>query len=153
MRILPSLFAILLLAGSTAATAADGYRAGKTPDDAASFAPFDVKWPTTFDNAVVDVSYLLESPAGKSGRITVKNGHLAYPDGRRFRIWGIGITNKGAVPSKDSASRIAANLARYGVNGVRLGPANAARTAQIVTARTAGRQAVADGNQSRAPLV
>jgi hypothetical protein len=71
----------------------------------------------------VDVSYLLDAPAGKHGFVVVKDGHLATEDGQRIRFWGVNITDwsKGSrqIPSKEDAQFIAATLARFGVNSVR----------------------------------
>src|ERR1700743_2232047 len=71
----------------------------------------------------VDVSFLLDAPAGKHGFVVVKDGHLATEDGQRIRFWGVNITDwsKGSrqVPSREDARFIAATLARFGVNSVR----------------------------------
>ncbi len=71
----------------------------------------------------VDISFLLDAPAGKHGFIQVKNGHLATSDGQRIRLWGVNITDwsKGSrqIPSKQDAPFWAATLARFGVNCVR----------------------------------
>ncbi|HEY1806189.1 MAG TPA: hypothetical protein VGG45_17075 [Terracidiphilus sp.] len=70
----------------------------------------------------VDVSFLLDAPAGKHGFIQVVNGHLAAGD-QRIRLWGVNITDwsKGSrqIPSKEDAPLWAATLARFGVNCVR----------------------------------
>ena len=50
----------------------------------------------------------------------MRNGHLAYPDGRRFRIWGVNITGPGNLPTHEDAATEAAHLARYGINCVRM---------------------------------
>lgn len=71
----------------------------------------------------VDVSFLLDAPAGKHGFVQVVNGHLATGDGKRIRFWGVNITDwsRGSrqIPSKADAPYIAATLARFGVNCVR----------------------------------
>lgn len=76
------------------------------------------------DQASLDLSFLLDAPAGKDGFITVKNGHLAKPNGERMRLWGVNITewSRGStmLPSHEDAAIYAATLARYGVNCVRL---------------------------------
>ena len=76
------------------------------------------------DGSVVDLSFLLDAPAGKDGFIQVRNGHFAKPDGKRFRIWGVNITQFAAgsvhFPPKDDAAFWVATLARFGVNCVRL---------------------------------
>ena len=71
----------------------------------------------------VDVSFLLDGPAGKYGFVKVQDGHLATGDGHRIRFWGVNITDwsKGSrqIPSKGDAPFWAATLARFGVNSVR----------------------------------
>ncbi|MGA8510779.1 MAG: hypothetical protein WB762_34640 [Candidatus Sulfotelmatobacter sp.] len=72
----------------------------------------------------VDVSFLLDAPAGKHGFVRAQGGHLVTGDGKRIRFWGVNITDwsKGSVmiPSKGDAPLWAATLARFGVNCVRL---------------------------------
>jgi hypothetical protein len=71
----------------------------------------------------VDVSFLLDAPAGKHGFVRAQGAHLVTGDGTRIRFWGVNITDwsKGSVmvPSKDDAQLWAATLARFGVNCVR----------------------------------
>src|ERR1700722_11829242 len=71
----------------------------------------------------VDVSFLLDAPAGKHGFVKVQDGHLATGDGHRIRFWGVNITDwsRGSrqIPSKEDATFWAATLARFGVNSVR----------------------------------
>lgn len=81
--------------------------------------PLVVPWPEQV-NSPADVSFLLQAPAGKQGFVTVKDGHLATPDGARLRLWGINATMAGALPEKAHAAQIAAGLARRGINCVRL---------------------------------
>ncbi|MEI7807368.1 MAG: hypothetical protein WCJ07_02670 [Verrucomicrobiota bacterium] len=79
---------------------------------------FTVGWPAGGESPA-DVSFLLPAPAGKDGFVRVKDGHLVRPDGKRFRIWGLNATGRGALPATNSASAIAAGLARRGINCVR----------------------------------
>ena len=71
----------------------------------------------------VDVSFLLDAPAGKHGFIRAQGTHLVTGDGTRIRLWGVNVTDwsKGSVmvPSKDDAPVWASTLARFGVNCVR----------------------------------
>jgi hypothetical protein len=71
----------------------------------------------------VDVSFLLDAPAGKHGFVKVQDGHLATDDGHRIRFWGVNITDwsRGSrqIPSKDDAAFLASTHARFGVNSVR----------------------------------
>ncbi len=72
----------------------------------------------------IDLSSLLDKPAGRDGFVTIQDGHFVKPDGIRLRLWGVNITDwsPGSVmlPSKQDAPIFAATLARYGVNCVRL---------------------------------
>jgi hypothetical protein len=100
---------------------------------AASFPPFlaadgGMK-PFTLDHrggaaSVIDLSFLLDAPAGKHGFARIAGGHLVAGDGKRLRLWGVNITewSKGSTmfPSKEDAPMWAATLARFGVNCVRL---------------------------------
>ncbi len=72
----------------------------------------------------IDMRALLDPPAGSHGFITVKDGRFAYPDGRRFRCWGVNITGwalgSALLPPHREAEIYAASLAKLGVNCVRL---------------------------------
>ena len=72
----------------------------------------------------VDLSFLLDPPAGRDGFITIRDGHLARPSGTRLRLWGVNITDWSPgsiiIPSKDDAPVYAGALARLGINSVRL---------------------------------
>lgn len=80
--------------------------------------PFIIDWRDNSDS-LVNLSFLLDAPAGKEGFIRINNGHLVKPDGERFRIWGVNITGAACFPSKEDASTVADHLARFGINCVR----------------------------------
>jgi hypothetical protein len=91
--------------------------------------PDDGLRPFTLDHrngagSVIDLSFLLEAPAGKHGFVRIAHGHLVAGDGKRLRLWGVNITDwsRGStmLPSKEDAPMWAAALARFGVNCVRL---------------------------------
>lgn len=81
--------------------------------------PFPIDWSSKADSPA-SVAFLLDAPAGKEGFVRASGGHLVRPSGGRFRIWGVNITGKATTPSKDAAPLLAARLAQYGVNCVRL---------------------------------
>jgi hypothetical protein len=80
--------------------------------------PFTMDWRDNADS-LVNLSFLLDAPAGKNGFISIKNGHLVKPDGERFRIWGINFTGSACFPSKEDSQIVAEHLARFGINCVR----------------------------------
>lgn len=80
--------------------------------------PFVLPWDDATPG-VADFSKLLEAPAGKSGRISAgPDGHF-YAGGRRVRFFGVNFTNAACFPAHGEAERIAARLAKFGINVVR----------------------------------
>lgn len=80
--------------------------------------PFTLDWRDNADS-LVNLSFLLDAPAGKDGFISIENGHLVKPDGERFRIWGVNFTGAACFPSKENTPIVAEHLARFGINCVR----------------------------------
>lgn len=76
------------------------------------------QWPPA-EAPEVDLSFMLQKPAGKGGFLSVRNGHLATPDGKRFRIWGINLTAGATVPTKEESPHYVQYLAQRGINCVR----------------------------------
>ncbi len=75
-------------------------------------------------NSLIDLSFLLEAPAGKDGFLKTQGDQLVKGDGKPIRFWGFNITewSRGSteIPSKNDAPMWASALARYGANMVRL---------------------------------
>jgi hypothetical protein len=67
-----------------------------------------------------DMAHLLHRPAGRHGFVKAVDGHLAFAEGGRFRIWGQHLCRAQAVPPKPLAPIIARRLAKFGINCVRL---------------------------------
>jgi len=94
------------------------FLAGVTSGEAVQMKPFAIDWRDN-TNSLVDLSFLLDAPAGKDGFLRTSDGHLAKPSGERFRIWGVNVTAASCFPSKENASVVAQHLARFGINCVR----------------------------------
>jgi len=107
-----AVFLILLIAASLLPSEMDGALKPFTLDHRGGAA------------SVIDLSFLLDAPAGKHGFARVAGGRLVAGDGKRLRLWGVNITDwsRGSTmfPSKEDAPMWAATLARFGVNCVRL---------------------------------
>jgi hypothetical protein len=113
MRIPPHL-AVLAIGFVLLLAAKSGSRAG-----AATF-PFVIPWDDA-SPTLVDVSSLNDGPAGSHGFIQVKGGHFVEADtGKRIRFVGVDMAARDAFPSHADAEKVAARLAKYGVNLVRL---------------------------------
>ena len=91
-----------------------------TFNDTADWFPFE--FPADDTNLdTIDLTGLLHTPAGKRGFIHVKDdGHFYYEDGTRARFFGTNVGGSACAPSKEEAPVIAARLAKYGVNMLRL---------------------------------
>ena len=105
MKLLPGLFAICLLTPTLAGAAA------------ADLFPFVLPWDDATPSAT-DVSAWNEKPAGKQGFISVKDGHLSAGE-KRFRIFGVNFAFGANFPGKEDAEKIAARMAKFGINCVR----------------------------------
>ena len=81
--------------------------------------PFKMEWKNN-ENSKLDLSFLLDKPAGKDGFITIKDGHFVKPSGERLKIWGVNLVFGANFPEKTDAPKVAAYLARFGINAVRL---------------------------------
>ncbi len=84
---------------------------------AADLFPFVLPW----DDATpgpTNLSHFLEKPAGSHGFVTVRDGHL-YAGEKRLRIFGVNMAFGGNFPSHDDAKKIAARMAKFGINCVR----------------------------------
>jgi len=66
-----------------------------------------------------NVSAWLEKPAGKHGFVRAKREHFAT-DAGRIRFWATNLCFGGCFPSHEQAERVAARLARFGINCVRM---------------------------------
>ena len=69
----------------------------------------------------INLTHLLHTPAGKYGFLTVgDDGHFYFENGQRARFFGTNIGGTSCAPDKQAAPVIAARLAKYGVNMLRL---------------------------------
>lgn len=102
------------LGGPAASTDAEAVTAAASSE---TF-PFVLPW----DDAslgIVNMSGLLDPPAGRHGHIQVSpEGHFAA-GGSRIRFLGVNLSFAGGMPAKPDAPRIAGRLAKFGVNVVR----------------------------------
>jgi hypothetical protein len=76
---------------------------------------FSMDW----DTAPINLSFLLDPPAGKHGLLGVKDDRFVFEDGTEIRFWGISVTGSACFPSPEMAPRIADRLAKFGFNLVR----------------------------------
>lgn len=79
--------------------------------------PFAVSYDSPAN--VTNVSGWLEKPAGKHGFVRVEQGRLAT-DAGPIRFWATNLCFDACFPSHEQAERVAARMARLGINCVRM---------------------------------
>ncbi len=79
--------------------------------------PFTLPW-NDVSPGLTNLSGWLEKPAGKSGFIIAKDGHLRAGD-RRIRLLGVNLCFDANFPEHAEADQIAPRMARFGINCVR----------------------------------
>ena len=87
------------------------------PANPLNLIPFVLPWDDS-SPSVTNVSAWLDKPAGARGFITVKDGHLFSGD-KRVRFVGTNICTSAAFPDHATAEKVAARLAKFGINCVR----------------------------------
>jgi hypothetical protein len=75
---------------------------------------------TESPDGLIDLSALGDSPAGGRGFVHTQGGHFVDGAGQRLRFFGVSCTATACFPTHETAPRAAAQLARLGVNVVRL---------------------------------
>jgi hypothetical protein len=84
------------------------------------FAGFPYNVTLSTPGSAVPDGWRVPPDAAAQGPIRVKDGHLAFGDGRRARFWGVNLVNAACVPSHEMADRLAVHLAEHGINLARL---------------------------------
>jgi hypothetical protein len=84
---------------------------------AADLAPFSPPW-DDISPGPTSLSGTLDKPAGKMGFVCVKDGHL-YTGKQRLRLFGANFTAAADFPDHDTADKVAARMAKFGLNAVR----------------------------------
>lgn len=83
--------------------------------------PFVIPWDDATPGTATDVSFLNTKPAGKNGRIIAKGGHFVEANtGKRIRFLGTNFAAGAAFPSHADAEKVAARIAKLGINIVRM---------------------------------
>ncbi|MBD3267615.1 hypothetical protein GF373_13180, partial [bacterium] len=73
----------------------------------------------TRDQAPINLSHLLDAPAGKHGFLDIRNKRFVFEDGTPARFWGTTMAGAACFPPQDKAPLLAERLSRMGFNLVR----------------------------------
>jgi hypothetical protein len=79
--------------------------------------PFQLPWDDASES-VTNISWLNDKPAGRDGFVHVKDGHL-FAGEKRLRIFGVNTCFAANFPDKSMAPKVAARMAKFGINCVR----------------------------------
>jgi len=79
--------------------------------------PFVLPWDDA-SASVANLSTWIDKPAGKDGFVIARDGHL-YAGSQRLRLFGVNVTFSAGFPRKEDAEKIAARMAKFGINAVR----------------------------------
>ncbi len=95
---------------------------GGDADTGGATAPFPLVLPWDDGKpSFTDVSFLNDAPAGKNGHIVARGEQFVYgKTGKPVQLTGIVFTFASPFPGKSDAEKVAARLAKYGINAVRL---------------------------------
>ncbi len=89
-------------------------------NDTSDWYPFEFPLDDT-NRDTIDLTGMLDVPAGKRGFVSVGgDGHFYFQDGTRARFFGTNVGGADCAPDKQMAPVVAARLAKYGVNMLRL---------------------------------
>jgi len=81
-----------------------------------------VSFPLSATDMPIDISFAFgdEKPAGKHGFLKVEGAYFKFEDGTPGRFWGTCLNGAACFPEHDHAEKLAARLAKTGINIVRL---------------------------------
>ena len=98
-----------------------GAQTPAAPAPSAPMFPFVLPWDDAAHGTVTDVSFLNAKPAGGNGPIQARNGHFVEgKTGKRIRFIGTNFAGHDAFPSHADAEKVAARIAKLGINLVRM---------------------------------
>jgi hypothetical protein len=83
----------------------------------ADLVPFAPPWDDASPGPT-NISGTLDKPAGHAGFVRVKDGHLWTGD-HRLRLFGSNLTAAADFPDHETAGKVAARMAKFGLNAVR----------------------------------
>lgn len=87
--------------------------------DTRDWFPYHGTDPRQRRGTALDVSRLLDAPAGKHGPLKRRGEAFVFADGKPVRFWGVNLVGNANFPSHEDADRLAELLAQLGVNMTR----------------------------------
>ncbi len=117
-RVLKSVLALLcllVLAGVGFAGAAQ-----KAQVNTSTWLPYEMPDIKKAKGTALDMSFLLDAPAGKHGTLAVKGDKFFFQDGTEARFWGGNLFAEANFPTHKQAEALAERIAQTGANLIRM---------------------------------
>jgi len=111
MKCVFMLFSLLMLADNAA---------GKTRTDPSGWLPYEMPDIKKLQGTALDMSFLLDTPAGRHGFLAVKGDKFFFQDGTEARFWGGNLFAEANFPTHKQAQALAERIALTGANLVRM---------------------------------
>jgi hypothetical protein len=108
-------FCLLLLTGGNLAGPAQEVKV-----DTSAWLPYEMPDIKKAKGTALDMSFLLDVPAGKHGSLTVKGDKFFFEDGAEARFWGGNLFAEANFPTHKQAEALAERIAQTGANLVRM---------------------------------
>lgn len=71
-------------------------------------------------NSPIDVSYILDAPAGKYGFLKSEGDSFVFENGQKAKFWGTNLVGKANFPDKQKAEELSTLISQLGFNMVRM---------------------------------
>jgi len=88
--------------------------------DTSTWIPYEMPNLRQLKGTALDMSFLLDAPAGKHGFLTVKGDKFFFEDGTEARFWGGNLFAEANFPTHKEAEALAERIAMTGANIVRM---------------------------------
>jgi hypothetical protein len=88
--------------------------------DTSTWIPYEMPDSRQLKGTPLDVSFLLDAPAGKHGFLTVKGDKFFFEDGTEARFWGGNLFAEANFPTHKEAEALADRIAMTGANIIRM---------------------------------
>ena len=88
--------------------------------DTSTWLPYKMPDIRKLKGTALDMSFLLDAPAGKHGFLTVKRDKFFFEDGTEARFWGGNLFGEANFPTHKEAEALAERIAMTGANIVRM---------------------------------
>jgi hypothetical protein len=118
VRLLSCVCVVLCLPATSSGSLAGSPPAART--DTSTWLPYEMPDLRRLKGTALDMSFLLDAPAGRHGFLTVTGDKFFFADGTEARFWGGNLFAEANFPTHQEAEALAERIALTGANIVRM---------------------------------